>query len=255
MSQAAPSIPGVQLEATRSTSKAKPSRARKIVQRTVIALASVMVLLTGVIGFAHTKTGRPLLRYIPGMGGVCPLGMDVKLAPAQRDSLRNQTLAKYRGEQPAASRVVYGFELGKSSRADVDTWTKSNGVACEPKKRDNGIDCKGVPAAAVGGIEAAESIGFLFDAHDAVVAIDLHRSLSPERAIAVIDAQSLILKASLGPSTSDRNAHTPAYLTDGKLRQVLVEFAYHDVLAKVMATNVGSTIHQRETYQLVGDPS
>ena len=120
-----------------------------------------LVLLGGVL---HMPFARGLLMRIGG----CPMASEV--SPAELDRVHQGALAQDRGEALAPAKPAFGFDLGKTTRADVIAWAAREGARCQ-KDRGNEIRCDRVPASAVG--TAAEgtlaSLSFGFNAQGRVV--------------------------------------------------------------------------------------
>ncbi len=123
--------------------------ARRMLRRVVQGTVALLVLGTAVIGFAHTKPGRPILKLL-GMGksaGGCPFGYDKPATAEARDKARLHFAKVHRGATRAADRPALGFALDTTSRADVVAWSAAHGVACAPGKTAD-LACSEVAAAA-----------------------------------------------------------------------------------------------------------
>jgi hypothetical protein len=213
----------------------------------VLALGSAAFV--AVVGFAHTPAGRPLLRYLPGMGTSCPHAAAATMTADDRDRVRERTLAQYRGDSPAASRDAAGCQLGLASRADVERWAAAHAVSCTAA--GSGVRCDAVPAGALPPGHVADAISFGFDARDTVVSVDLSSRLA-DAAIAAQWAErtDARLRAQLGEPTVSRGEATAVFMARAPLAQVASEFRRTELRAKVSVTNLGhGRFAARETYQ------
>ena len=127
----------------------------KALLKPLLGVASLLVLATGVIGFAHTPPGRPLLAMM-GMGkartagGKCPLGYDVAASPAQKESARQRFSEAHRGNGVAKARPALGFVLDQTTEAEVMKWADAHDVECKKPRSGADLDCVNVPATVVG---------------------------------------------------------------------------------------------------------
>jgi len=212
--------------------------------------AALGTLGVAVIGFAHTEYGRPLLRYIPGMGA-CPLDT-APLTAEDRMRIRGETLAPMAGEQAAGSRRALAFELGRTTADEVSAWASSHGISCAPGRK-LALRCTAVPAEATGQAAAFDEVSFDFAVDGRLLMVEGSASLDdPARAADYVATRDLALRDHLGAPTTSRGAAAPETVTSGPLSQILREFRRSDVRAKVVATNSGQgrfTI--REFHQLI----
>lgn len=216
--------------------------------RAAIAIAGLGLAFVGVVGFAHTPAGRPLLRYLPGMGSSCP--MPTAMAADERDRLRGELLAGVRGEAHATSRAALRFELGMTSRADVDAWARAHAIACAAD-RNATLRCADVPADALGTALRSDELAFVFDAQDRLVALDSSsRVRDAETAARFASQRTAELRARLGDPSTVAGEPTAAFVGRGPLTQVSAEFRRAELRAKVVATNLGHGRYTvRELYQ------
>ncbi len=206
-----------------------------------VALA---VSLVGLIGVAHTPWGRPLLAFLPGMSGGCPIGAEID--PQTLATVRSSVTESLRGQSPTRSRRVLTFELGVSTRADVEAWADARALDCTAV-RPHRWSCDGhtLPGAIPGTVQ------FGFDAEQRLV--DVERSTRTDDvvlAVHVAQALSEELTEHAGPPTRIRGATDSAHLARAPLRQQVHEYRYADMRARVTATNVGSRGYSvRSIYQ------
>jgi hypothetical protein len=217
-------------------------------RRTAIATVGCGVAFVGVVGFAHTDAGRPLLRYLPGMGSTCPV--QTAMAPEERDRLRGELLAGVRGADHASSRAALRFELGTTTRTDVAGWASTHAIACT-QDRNATLRCTDVPAAALGIGLRSDELSFVFDAHDELVALDSSSRVDDaETAASFASRRTEELRARLGDPSSIAGEATAAFVGRGPLTQVSAEFRRAELRAKVVATNLGhGRFTVRELYQ------
>ncbi len=221
---------------------------RRRVLQALGALTGLTVLGVALIGFAHTESGRPLLRYIPGMGA-CPLG--APLTAEDRTRVRGELLAPLAGEGAAGSRRVLAFELGRTTAADVSAWASSHGITCGPGRK-LALRCTAVPARSLDEVAAFDEVSFDFDTAGRLVMIEGSASLDdPSRAAGYVAARDLALRDHLGAPTTSRGDARPEAV-HGALSQISREFRRSDVRAQVVATNSGrGRFTIREFHQLI----
>ena len=213
------------------------------------ALTGLAVVGVAVIGFAHTERGRPLLRYIPGMGA-CPLDAST-LTAQDRSRVRGEVLAPYAEGHAASSRRALAFELGRTTADDVSAWATSHGITCGPARK-LGLRCTAVPARSLDEVAAFDEVAFEFDADGRLVTVTGSASLADATLAAdYVAARDLALRDHLGaPATSHGDARAEA--VRGALSQISREFRRSDVRAQVIATNSGrGRFTIREFHQLI----
>ena len=232
----------------------RPSRS---LLRAAVGVAAAAVLATGVIGFAHTRAGRPLLRYLPGMSA-CPLGLDVKLSPAERERQRRAALRPLLGLEAASNRPALGFSLQSTTRADVLTWAATANLSCQARREGQELVCPHIPAVALRGAAAghdADDVLFVFDPAGLLVTVDaVRRGLSPQEAASFVDQRAQELAKSAGPVTRSSGERSSAHLAPGRVAAAEVEFRFRDYYANVSATQMGGLgLLVRERYQSLSD--
>jgi hypothetical protein len=217
-----------------------------MLRRAAIAIVGLGLAFVGVVGFAHTPAGRPLLRYLPGMGSTCPV--QTAMAPEERDRVRDATLASMKGEEHASSRAALVFELGVTSRDDVAAWASAHTIGCAPD-RVTSLRCADVPADALG--IHSDELSFVFDAHDRLVSLDASARVGDaETAASFAFDRTAELRARLGEPSHVDGEPTAAWVGRGALTQVSAEFRRAELRAKVIATNLGrGRFTVRELYQ------
>lgn len=214
--------------------------------------AGLVLLAVGLIGFAHTKHGRPLLALLRGAPG-CPVGMDVKLSPQEEQQARTQVLAGVRGAERAAARPALGFSLDVSTRGDIERWAQEKGVRCEQARQRSSLRCSDVPAAALKGASRdVTHLLFVFDGEARLVAIDASREgLSSADAAALVTQVTDAITEQAGPPAEVSGRSEPGYLDEGPLRRIEAEFRFSDYRARISATNLGRKLLVSEKYQSI----
>jgi hypothetical protein len=204
----------------------------------------------GIMGFAHTPWGAPILALLHGAPG-CPAGFDTA-DPNATETFRAQNLAARTESVPPAKAVppTLGFELGRSTRADVAARTTAFQDQCRSARQDSVLLCSDIPSLDADGLPIAE-LHLQFDAQDRLVAIDLFRQPRPgAEAAQAVQRRGAALEPALGPPRSTHGNLDGAWLEQSPLRQAALEYAARGYTAHVSATNFGPRgIRVREQYQ------
>jgi len=215
----------------------------------VIAAVSVPALAAAVL--THTSAGRALL----GTGG-CPWGGAPPSAEKLED-FRVKNAAPLKANTRAAARPAFGFELDKSTRAELVAWGKSVGAACTEELGGAALRCEssdpngGRPIAAEGGLAIHDAF-FRFDPRGILVGIDLMRDgTDGEKAASVLIAISARIARDAGPPSTVQGSASPQHLS-GYLNRAATEFRFADYAADVSATNLGAQgVVVREQYRSI----
>lgn len=215
------------------------------------SVAGFLTASTALMGFAHTKPGRPLLALLSGGqkpaleqaksgGGSCPMGFSKKSDPAGRDLAFKEQADKLRGSERALSRPALGFTLDKTTKADVDSWAKANHITCKVPKVGADLDCSKVPAELLSqGGPAASSVWFTFDSHDRLVSLTAIRyDNDPSAAASFYSTIVNSLSKSAGPPAQIEGESTADYLSETLLRQTKSSFAFNDYHAQTSVTQL-----------------
>lgn len=215
------------------------TRARKLVAWTL----AVVGVLTVLMGFLHTKAGRPWLMRLAGIAG-CPMG---QANAAQVDAARRGALAKDRGTQIAPARPALGFALNKTTLAEVRSWAEREHVDCEEERERTIVRCSDVPAPATGrAVELGTMTELLFGfaPHgplDSVTVLYSRRSAGDASRIARSIESSLT--QSLGPPPSRAGAFDNAGTT------ATLAYRFRDYEAELTMSPVSGSGHVvREAY-------
>lgn len=224
-------------------------RTRRRVLQVLGAASALSIAFVALVGVAHTEFGRPLLRYIPGMGA-CPLDV-ATLTAEDRMRVRGEQLAALGGEGEARSRNALAFELGTTTRADIDAWASSHDVQCAPG-RSTALRCDDVPAAALGK-HGFDEVSFEFDTAGVLLTVESSgHAADAASAAEYVARRDASLRAVLGEPTIVHGDAVAASVSRGPLSQISREFRCSDVRARVIATNLGRGRYGvREFHQLV----
>lgn len=124
---------------------------KKIAIYSSISFLSLLVLVTGLIGFSHTPMGKPYLgatvqkmyRLLGSAGQSCPLGYDLALSMDQRERNR-QAMAASLVEKPKAVRTsLFEMQMQKTTRAEIEALVRSRGGECKKLTSPYEIECMG----------------------------------------------------------------------------------------------------------------
>lgn len=131
---------------------ARASRPRSVLLRIALVLLAAVALFVGVVGWFHTAAGRVV--YARVFGAECPVGR-ASARDVERGRLEVARIA--RGTSVAASRPALGFELDRTTRAEIDAWASRNQATCRERRERTLVLCTNVRAEALG------RSGFLYD--------------------------------------------------------------------------------------------
>lgn len=214
--------------------------------KALLGLAAVSLLILGVIGFAHTEAGRPLLAYMPWAPPGCPMGFD-KVDPAFVEGFRKKTLAERDGQDQAKARPALNFELGATTEADVKAFVATQGDRCELTRQGSVYNCKGVQ---IDDGPAIDDLHLQVDAAGRLVAVDAFRSgADADASLAHYDRQGKNLVGRVGPVTKEF-ATSVEDLKARSYRRAAREFRYSGYVATVSVMNYGKRgLRVREQYQ------
>jgi hypothetical protein len=215
--------------------------------KALLGLAVVSLLIVGVIGFAHTKAGRPLLAYMPWAPPGCPYGFD-KVDPGWVEGFRQKTLAERDGQDAAKGRPALQFELGKTTEADVKAFTAARGDQCELTRQGSVYHCTNVVLDDGGPV--IDDLHLQVDAAGNLVAVDAFRNgADAEATLTYYDRLAKSLTEKVGPVTKEY-ATSEADLRARSYRRAAREFRYSGYVATVSVMNYGKRgLRVREQYQ------
>lgn len=198
--------------------------------------SAVLILLTAIVGWMHTKAARPFLAAI---GVHCPVD-DVKSSEVA--AIREKGLNGLRGSLPAPSRpTVNGMPLESFSEADAQKWAADKHVNCEAVVHGmRYLRCRGVDGKMLG--VAGPSISELwlsFGETGKLVGVDIYRrGLDAQgETIAWSDAVER-LKTRLGEPAVKFGDASPAALSATDYQTARVQYRYTDYVATVTAVKL-----------------
>ncbi|MGE6757184.1 hypothetical protein ACQKGO_04145 [Corallococcus interemptor] len=231
----------------------------RAVRRVLVSTVGVGVLFTAVMGFAHTPSGRPLLKWM-GMSmpqaasaAGCPLGYDAKQSPEQKEAARMHFAAAHRGESPAQARPALGFDLEQTARESLLAWAREHGVKCSVPRSQGDLDCEEVPAALFPGLKrqaAIRNMWVTFGADDRLVSlVAVSRALDPAPISATFRAANATLVTLAGPPLKRDGEGSVEELAQGLLRQASAEYRFQDFYALTRVTNMGDGFVLTEEYR------
>jgi len=212
----------------------------------------VSVLLFGLIGFAHTPAGRPLLNALRGAPG-CPVDLTL-LSPANVEKARIAAISKRQGTALEASRRALGFELGVTHKGAVLAYMKKHGVACETSREESVLRCTEAPSElSPGSAPRIDDLHMQFDTEQRLVAVDVFRAdASSDVAVAWLKAMDEKLTSEVGPATGKHGEASVSFLEAGALRRTANEYRYQGYVAQLSAMRIGKRgVRVREQYQWV----
>ncbi len=215
-------------------------------------------LAVTLVGLGHTSAGRPVLEAVTRMAhGGCPFGYDKPLSPAQRERAASDFAANHRGPQRAASRPALGFQLDRTTRADVIAQLGKQGITCAADKGYSDLTCNGVPSSALGGETAyapPRNLWFTFGSKQQLLSvIALSHAPQPQPISDAFVATRIAIDQRAGAVSTvqgDADAHA---LAGGLLRQASAEFRFRDYYARERATNLGKDFMLTEEYRSLVD--
>lgn len=231
---------------------APASRGLPTVLRAVAVVAGAATLFVGAVGFAHTPSGRPLLRALRGSS--CPLGLGAPLTAEQSEAGRQRALLAFKGEVRASARPALGFVLGETTKADVERWVAAHGVVCRPDGPTT-LTCKDVPAGALPAPHDAHATSVSLRWNPAgllVAAVTTRSGIGADEAARMHAAIAGDVRRAAGSPSIVLGEPTAEYLATS-LHQVRTEFRFSDYRAEVLATRVGSEVVLSEEYQSIAD--
>lgn len=230
-----------------------------LARRGALAGGALLATLVGVVGFAHSRAGRPLLvamgHAFAGKAS-CPLGYDSAAGPAAHEAARARFAASHRGAVPAATRPALGFALDETLRSAVVGEMAAHGVSCKPGRAGD-LVCEHVPAdLSVDGTATSvdRELWLTFGARDQLLSIvALSRSAVPGAISAAFSAVTNLVTGAAGQPSSITGDSAAEALASGSLRQASAEFRFTNYYALARATNLGNGFLLTEEYRSLTD--
>jgi hypothetical protein len=212
-------------------------------KKLLVGVGASAVVVTGAIGLLHTSLGKPLLMRAGG----CPAA---NAPPEGVQERQKQAIRGTRGDATAPKRVALGFTLDKSTFADVESWAKTNGVACKATREDTTFSCTNIRAAALPDTVAKsdlDEIEFTFRVKDKTLfAVSTWRwNLPEDRAAKELGSVVSTLKQDLGDPATNEGDHTK--LGRELYAGSIVKYNFKDYLCTVSGMNLptkGITMHE-----------
>jgi hypothetical protein len=230
-------------------------------RRVLVGTAVAFLALTGLLGFAHTKAGAPLLAVMGrhAKGQVCPLGYGAGsgAGPAEKARARRSFAAAHRGAAAARARPALGFTLERTTRGEVLAWAERHGLRCRVPRPPFDLECSDVPAGALPGGGAGEPIRTLwlgFGSREELLSVVAVR-WTPEAAAIRAAFTSAVdaLTQHAGPASASTGAASVELLAAGPLRQASAEYRFSDYYSVARATHLGDGYVLTEEYRALGD--
>jgi hypothetical protein len=203
------------------------------------SIVATAVVFTAVMGFAHTKSGRPILVFLGKMVGkkeFCPLGYDHQSSLAERKSARQVFAATQAGKPSAQSRDALGFDLGKVSRAEVQSWILAHGGSCHALKSAAEMECLGTFYSA-----KSATLWLEFDGNDQLVSSrGISKFSTAQGALSLFEQARQSVRKQAGPAVVESGKSSADALTL-LLSQASVSADFSNYVASVRVTNMGDS--------------
>jgi hypothetical protein len=200
--------------------------------RTAAIAATAVAFAIGLVGVLHMPFARGLLMSAGG----CPMAGN-RATAAQVETVRREAMVSVRGTAPAPARPALGFELDRTTHADVMAWSTREHVACEDV-RDGLVHCAQVPASAVGldaDHVALSELSLGFDTQGRLVNLTTLRvRLSDDGAASTLSDIVGRLSAEMGPPHGGSIEQSKLALSSGE-GLTSVRYRYRDYIAEVVA--------------------
>ena len=236
---------------------------KRTLKVTVAAALAATVGLTALIGFAHTKHGRPLLALLGAHGshhrggGGCPLGFDKAQTPEQKEASRASFSRAHRGAALVRARPALGFRLDATTEADVLAWAQASGVSCKKPRAGYDLDCAAIPDSALPEAERGAGLrslwlGFGGDGK-LVTVVAVRKSADPRVVSEAFASVKGRVEHAAGPASSVVGEGRPEELASGALYQASAEYRFKNYYALARATNMGDGFLLTEEYRSLTD--
>lgn len=219
--------------------------------------AASLLVLTGLTGLAHTRTGLRAIAWVTGSEG-CPFGAGEELTAAKAEQLRVEQLAKLTAQvgATAPARPALGFRLGRDQRGDIVRWASAHGVSCQSDRSGAGLRCLDVAFADLPSALAQHSaragrgvISFGFSSGDRLVSVQLQSATGTAPSLLrELAVPALAELEALAPGATSGDALDSSSFVARRARAV-----FTDYVAEVAATNLGKRWTLVQSYQLAGE--
>jgi hypothetical protein len=194
----------------------------------LLRVAGALAAVIGAVGVLHMPFAHTLLMRAGG----CPVG---RASLAEIEPARNAAILAARGTSPAPARPALGFELDRTTRANVVAWAERFHVSCD-NAREGLVRCKDVPASALGLPDRDGPVGELhlgFDTRGNLVDVSTMRThLAIGR---VRDIASKLDTEVGGPDQQSGDFDPTALAASGAASLSSARYRYRDYFADVIA--------------------
>lgn len=213
------------------------------VKRALVGLGGTCLLAVAGMGLLHTSVGKPLLMKVGG----CPAA---NAPPEGVEESQKRAILSTRGTAIAPKRHALGFELDKTTFADVEAWAKRHGISCNASRENTTYSCARVPASALPASASTADLDELelsFRVKDkTLISLSTWRWHLPEgRAASELSAVTRTLRDDLGEPATNEGDH--ASLGREPFAGSIVKYNFKDYLCTVSGLNLptkGITMHE-----------
>ncbi len=222
------------------------TRRRRLATR-LLSAVSLLTGLLGLIGFAHTPAGKPLLSWLARTAG-CPVDLEGGDA-AQVEAFRQQQGQRVRGLQLERARPALGFTLGVTTREHVVA-RLGGAIDCAWSRQQTVLRCNDQGLRLAGGVPLAD-LHLQFNVDGRLVAVDAwHAPLAADQALDRLSQRRAQLDQEVGAFTDSEHPMDANTLAQAPLRRTAVAYRYRNYVARISATNLGARgVRVREQYQ------
>ncbi len=228
---------------------------RGSLRNAALLIGGSALFLVGLIGFAHTRAGRPLLAVVGRAfrGGSCPLGYDRAASAVTREQDRIRFAAAHRGSVRADVRPALGFDLDRTSRGQVLAFMTDRGITCRQATTVADLVCENVPNQVLGNnFSASQSrdLWFNFGIKNQLISlVAVSREATAPQVSAALAEVTGVIRRQAGPATRTSGGGDAQSMGAGLLRQASSEFAFANYYACARATNMGQDFMLTEEYR------
>ncbi len=233
--------------AASTTNTTRDSRSRRL-KKVATGIALVAIASTGVMGFLHTKMGKPLLMKFGG----CPVG---NVSAADMEKLRGQTFvaAQPATETPPPAVFAMGFVLDTSTFKDVTTWAASHNITCDDSREGTVLVCanvapKDLPTPSDSGVPITElTFGFRVSDKALYTVTSWRQDVSADAASAAVITSGKKMVSLFGPPHQVVGQPTSEYLSEG-MNTAVINYRFTGYTASVSATKMPAGVWVREVF-------
>ncbi len=230
-----------------STNTTSDSRSRRV-KKVATSIVLVAIASTGVMGFLHTKMGKPLLMKLGG----CPVG---NISAAEMEKLRGETFVASQPavETPPPATFAMGFDLDKSTLKDVVNWAGSHNITCDDSREGTVLSCanvrpKDLPTPSDSEVSITElTFGFRVSDKALYTVTSWRQDISAEAGSVAMITSGKKLVGVLGPPHKVVGQPTAEFLSEG-MATAVINFQFTGYTASVSATHMPQGIWVREVF-------